>query len=179
MSESTAWHCPWKAYNGTEDQRQNSVAMIGYMCQVLREADSGWCNGRHSANSQSGHTTMASRYTARTHRWTGCNGSAIMTCNGNIPAIPMQLPKVSPAVLPSRSISPPIMDNGTSNTVQRCFIGTMKSQLLLPLASDQPERQHLKAGTITPMWPEAAPRNHTTHGHAILIHHTTMGPGPT
>lgn len=35
MSDSTAWHCPWKAYNGTNEQRQNSVAMIGYMCQVL------------------------------------------------------------------------------------------------------------------------------------------------
>lgn len=35
MSDSTAWHCPWKAYNGTEAQRNNSVAMIGYMCGVL------------------------------------------------------------------------------------------------------------------------------------------------
>ena len=35
MSESNAWNMPWKAYNGMEAQRNNSVAMIGYMCGVL------------------------------------------------------------------------------------------------------------------------------------------------
>lgn len=35
MSESGAWYSPWKAYNGTTEQRENAVAMIGYMCGVL------------------------------------------------------------------------------------------------------------------------------------------------